>query len=141
MKKLICSIGEYGVVVNQKGDFLILKLAATEMFPHEAWMLPGGMLNVDDQPEFGLQREILEETNLTIGVISPIHTARWGFEAERKYAVFYLCKLSREQKIVLSSEHTEYKWVNFDAIDSISWHNQNSGIAVAKSNEILKNCL
>ncbi|MCD4704930.1 NUDIX domain-containing protein [bacterium] len=76
MKRLKCNVGEYGVLVNSRGKFLILKLPINKEFTKELWMLPGGRLNHDDQPEFGLKREILEETGLRAKVISPVYVAR-----------------------------------------------------------------
>lgn len=133
MKRLKCNVGEYGVIVNQRGEFLILKLAASKKYPKETWMLPGGRLDEDDHPERGLQREALEETGLKIKVISPVHTASWGTEKPPKYAVFFLCKTAEKQNITLSHEHTGYKWVKFSDIEKIPWHNQNSKIAAQKS--------
>ncbi len=133
MKRLKCNVGEYGVIVNKREEFLILSLPINKKYTKEAWMLPGGRLEEDDQPEFGLHREILEETGLKIKVISPIHTARWDIEAPSKYVVFFLCKSVGKQNVKLSHEHTEYKWIKFCDIDKISWHNINSKIAVKKS--------
>jgi 8-oxo-dGTP pyrophosphatase MutT (NUDIX family) len=62
MNTLLCNVGEYGVIVNQQEEFLIVKLAASEKFPEEKRMLPGGRLQENDYPELGLQREVKEET-------------------------------------------------------------------------------
>ena len=137
MKRLKCNVGEYGVIVNQRGEFLILSLPINKEFTKEEWMLPGGRLDENEQPEFGLQREVLEETSLKIKVVSPVHTARWGIEKPPKYAVFYLCKAVGKQKVVLSHEHTEYKWIKFSNIEKIPWHNKNSKIAAKKSKILL----
>lgn len=137
MKKLKCNIGEYGIIVNQQGELLILKLAASKKYPKETWMLPGGRLNIDDQPEEGLQREISEETGLKVKVISPCHVARWGSEKPPKYGVFFLCKLVGKQTVKISNEHVENKWIQFSDIEKISWHNVNSKIAIKKSRTLM----
>jgi 8-oxo-dGTP diphosphatase len=137
MKKLKCNIGEYGIIINERGEFLILKLAASKKFPQEPWMLPGGRLDIDDQPEQGLQREIMEETGLKVNVICPCHIARWGSEKPPKYGVFFLCKLVGKQNVKISSEHIESKWIKFNEIEKIFWHNQNSKIAAKKSKTLL----
>lgn len=137
MGKLKCNIGEYGVITNRKGEFLILKLPINKEFTKEMWMFPGGRLEKEEQPEAGLKREVLEETGLKIKIITPIHTARWGVENPAKYSVFYLCNLIREQSVKISFEHTESKWVNFKDIEKIHWHNINSKIAVKKVKKYL----
>lgn len=138
MIKLKCNVAEYGVIINQREEFLILKLKANKKFPKEAWMLPGGRLDENDQPEFGLQREVLEETSLKIKVIVPIYTARWGTEKPQKYVVFYLCKTIGKEDIKICHEHIEYKWIKFNEIDKINWHNQNSKTAIKKSKVIIE---
>ena len=137
MKRLKCNVGEYGVIVNQRGEFLILRLPLNKEFTKEMWMFPGGRLNADDQPEFGLQREVLEETGLKIKVISPVHVARWGIENPAKYSVFFLCKLVGKQDVKISNEHIESKWIKFSDIEKIPWHNINSKIAAKKSKILL----
>ena len=137
MKRLKCNVGEYGVIINPRGEFLILSLPINKEFTQKAWMLPGGRLDEDDQPEHGLQREVLEETGLKIKLISPVHTARWGTEKPPKYAVFFLCRTVGKQSVKLSHEHTEYKWIKFSDMEKIPWHNQNSKIATKKSKILL----
>ncbi len=137
MKKLKCNIGEYGIIVNQQGKFLILKLASSKKFPQETWMLPGGRLEIDDQPEAGLQREIFEETALKIKIICLCHVARWGLENPPKYGVFFLCKLVGKQEVKISPEHTEYRWISFNDLEKIPWHNINSKLAAKKSKILL----
>ena len=135
MKRLKCNVGEYGVIVNSRGEFLILRLPLNKEFTKEMWMLPGGRLDCDDQPELGLKREVLEETGLKIKVLTPVHVARWGIEKPPKYSVFFLCKLIGKQDVKISNEHTERKWIKFSDIEKIPWHNKNSKIAVKKAKD------
>lgn len=100
-------------------------------------MLPGGRWEIDDQPESGLQREILEETGLKVKISCPCHVARWGSEKPPKYGVFFLCKLVGKQEVKISPEHAEYRWISFADIEKIPWHNINSKLAAKKSKIIL----
>jgi len=137
MKRLKCNVGEYGIIVNQLGEFLILRLATSKKYPEEAWMLPGGRLDINDQPGQGLQREIMEETGLNVKVICPCHVARWGSEKPSKYGVFFLCKLTGKQTVKISHEHIESKWIKFSAIEKIPWHRAISKVAAKKSKKFL----
>jgi len=137
MKKLKCNVGEYGVIVNQRGEFLILRLAASKKFSKEAWMLPGGRLDADDQPKFCLKREVLEETGLKVKVIVPVHVAMWDTANPPKYSVFFLCRSIGKQNVKISHEHIESKWIKFNGIEKIPWHNNNSKIAAKKSKNLL----
>lgn len=138
MKRLKCNVGEYGIIINKKEEFLILRLPINKEFTKELWMFPGGRLNVDDYPEDGLKREVFEETGLKIKVIGPVHIARWGIENPPKYSVFFLCKLIGRQDINISHEHTEGKWIKFSEIEKVHWHNINSKIAAKKSKILIK---
>lgn len=133
MTKLKCNVGEYGVIVNSKKEFLILRLPINKEFKKEMWMFPGGRLEEDDQPELGLKREIAEETGLAVKILTPVHVARWGIEKPQKYSTFFLCKLLGKSKVILSKEHTDFRWVNFRSISKIRWHNKNSRIAAEKA--------
>jgi len=137
MERLKCNVGEYAVIVNKEKKFLILRLPLNKEFTKEMWMLPGGRLDSEDQPMFGLQREVTEETGLEVEVSLPVHVARWGIENPMKYSVFYLCKLIGGGVVKISSEHVDSKWVSFDEIESIPWHNVNSKVAVEKSKQLL----
>ena len=128
MKTLLCNIGEYGIIVNQQEEFLIVKLAASKEFPEEKRMLPGGRLNENDEPDSWLQREVKEETGLKIKVIQPIHVAKRG----QKYSVFFLCTVIGKQEVHISHEHIESRWVKFSENEIINRHNNNSKIAVDK---------
>ncbi len=136
MNKLICNVGEYSVVINKKKEFLILKLAKNKLYPEEKWMLPGGRLSTQDEPTLALQREIFEETGIKVEVIAPVHVALWGKQIP-KYSVFFISKVKEVQKIKLSEEHIDAKWVSFNQLNNISWHNENSKIAVEKSKKFL----
>jgi 8-oxo-dGTP diphosphatase len=140
MTHLKCYVGEYGVIVNREGEFLILRLPQSDEFPTEMWMLPGGWLESDDQPEEGLFREVTEETGLEVDIVAPVHTARWGIEDPPKYSVFYLCRVIGGSDAVISSEHTESRWIDFDEIGSVPWHNMNSRLAAEKASK-LRSCL
>jgi 8-oxo-dGTP diphosphatase len=136
MTHLKCNVGEYGVIMNGEGKFLILRLPKNNEFPTKMWMLPGGRLESDDQPEDGLRREVLEETGLNVDIVAPIHTARWGIEDPQKYSVFYLCHVIGGSDAVISSEHVDSRWIGFDEIGSIPWHNINSRLAAEKATRL-----
>lgn len=137
MGKLKCNIGEYGIILNKQEKFLILQLPINKEFTKELWMFPGGRLESGEQPELGLKREVFEETGLRVDVVIPAHTARWGIENPAKYSVFYMCRIIGKENIAISKEHVAYKWVDFEEINKISWHNINSKIASKKTKKLL----
>ncbi|MHC3820055.1 NUDIX hydrolase [Streptomyces sp. DT9] len=57
------SVSVAGVVVRQDGRLLAIRRA-----DNGAWELPGGVLELDEAPETGVRREVLEETGIHVDV-------------------------------------------------------------------------
>ena len=51
------------IITNENGDLLLLDHV---MRPASGWGLPGGFINVGEQPEAAIKREIREETGLEL---------------------------------------------------------------------------
>jgi 8-oxo-dGTP diphosphatase len=108
-KHLLAEIAQKAIITNSQNQVLL-----TKDLNDPLWELPGGRLNVDESPEEGLEREILEEVGLEIKVIAPFLTGlRKNFEGNIRFMVVYLCELiNPDQKIHLQeNEIGEYKWV------------------------------
>jgi 8-oxo-dGTP diphosphatase len=103
-------------LIEKDGKVLVLSI------PHLGADLPGGKIQVGEF-DFGksLQREVLEETGLTIAVGVPISTGYFRFHpqvlqknkkaSEFIYIVAYICTyISGEVR--LSDEHESYQWVS-----------------------------
>ena len=77
-------------------------------YPNE-WDFPGGHIHEDEDEIVGLKREVKEET--TLDIASPVQVHQQGrikFYKTRQY----------NGTIKLSEEHTEYKWVTIEELDS-----------------------
>jgi 8-oxo-dGTP pyrophosphatase MutT (NUDIX family) len=102
-------------LIEKDGKVLVLSI------PLIGADLPGGKIQVGEF-DFGksLQREVLEETGLTISVGTPVSTGYFRFNpqalkkdkaSEFVYIVAYTCSyLSGD--IQLSDEHESYQWVS-----------------------------
>src|SRR5262245_42920607 len=55
------SVSVAGVVVREDGRVLVIKRA-----DNGAWEAPGGVLELDERPEEGACREVLEETGIKV---------------------------------------------------------------------------
>jgi 8-oxo-dGTP diphosphatase len=97
------------IVVNSEGKFLTLK----KSYAKKTWDLPGGAVEIPEEHEVGLRREIREETGLEVGTgIKPLSVSSGYNHEEGEYFLFIgyvVVALSSEVKI--SSEHTEFRWV------------------------------
>lgn len=108
---------KYGIavkafIVNDKEELLILKRDPNDVYKPGKWDNPGGKLEKDEDLIAGLKRETKEETNLDIEIILPLNVKTIKINEEMIVSlIIFLCK-PKSEKIILSEEHTEYKWVS-----------------------------
>jgi 8-oxo-dGTP diphosphatase len=101
---------------KRKG-FINVKQKYAKLDVKNIWDLPGGRLFLNEDIKKALKREVLEETSLDIRIIKDIGK-KWSFIAldNKKIIVTnFSCSLKNKEdqnKIILSEEHEEYKWVS-----------------------------
>ncbi len=95
------------------GKVLIAKRKEEKMFSG-MWDIPGGKLEDNESLYTGIKREVLEETGLEItDILCTLSSILFVASIGDKPTIFrnlYLCKATGE--ITLSSEHSEYLWVD-----------------------------
>ncbi|HEX2859636.1 MAG TPA: NUDIX hydrolase [Alphaproteobacteria bacterium] len=107
----IGQVSEHAVIFNGEGRILLLVHGGEYSGKSH---LPGGRMDIGDQPGQGLLREIEEETGLTdVELIVPCSTSRWGAMEPTKYSVAYLARVEGVPDIVLPEHeaHEGYEWV------------------------------
>ena len=85
-------VGVVGVVINQSKQILLLKHTYRHKYP---WGLPGGWLKRGEQPMQALQREIMEETGMTIEVVRPLMVE--GDEDWPRVDLIFLCRVINDE--------------------------------------------
>lgn len=102
-------IAQRAIILRSDKKFLALQ-AVGKKYP---WELPGGGVSIPESLHDGIQREIREETGLTISVFTPFFVDSRHDKKERCYSIF-LCYSSNAHTdtIVISKEHSGYKWVS-----------------------------
>lgn len=99
------------IVYNSEGKFLALKRS----YGGQHWDVPGGGVEIPENHEVALRREVLEETGLEISEIKPLVVDSGYNKEEDAYFLFigFTCNCDATTSIIkLSNEHTEYQWVN-----------------------------
>lgn len=95
-----------GVIAMPEAGLLVLKRATDGK-----WEIPGGRLEENEAVIDGLQREIDEETGLSVEVQGPVHTTAWRNERdEGRFAAHYHCTTAHDD-VTLSGEHVDAEWV------------------------------
>lgn len=106
-------------IVNQKRQLLIIKRRPNDVHKPGVWDLPGGRLELGENPFDGLKRETKEEINLGIEILNPLQIHHFTRDDGQKITmIVFLCK-SSISKVRLSEEHTDYKWVSIDDAKSL----------------------
>jgi len=106
-----------GIVVYN-GKTLVMKRVRPSTDGLGWWEMPGGGLEYGETPHEALKRELKEETGLDIRIIKPIYT----FTAIRPHyqtvGIGFL-SIPANDHVVLSEEHTDYKFVDKDELKDI----------------------
>jgi len=97
------------LVFNGERKFLAIKRS----YGNETWDIVGGAVEIPENHEKALRREIKEEAGLEVTDLEPLKVESAYNEDEEAYVLFigYRCNAVTED-IKLSKEHTSYKWVS-----------------------------
>lgn len=100
-----------GIIVKNK-KILVIKRASNDEIGGDTWECVGGKIEFGEDLEEALIREIKEEVGLTISVDRLLYATTFKTNPSRQVVILtYLCN-SDSTKVILSQEHTDYKWVS-----------------------------
>lgn len=96
------------IVLNREDKFLVLKAS----YKGFRWDLPGGAVEIPEEHEAALKREVKEEVGIDVKDIVPLVVETGYNKDEDSYVIFigYKCRAVSEN-VKLSGEHTECRWV------------------------------
>lgn len=98
-------------VIMDGNRFLVLKKVKPSKDQFGYWELPGGGMEYDETPVEAMCREAKEETGLDITVDEVISTFHVGKDDRQIVGIIFRAHVE-EPHVVLSSEHTEYRFVS-----------------------------
>ena len=105
-------------IVNDKNELLLVKRHDNEIQCPGAWEIPGGRLELGEDPFEALKRETKEETNLDIEIQNPLRVHHFERDdGQRITMISFLCR-PKSNSVVLSEEHTDYKWIEIEKANS-----------------------
>ena len=92
------------IIFNDSGEVLLLK---HRFRAGSGWGIPGGFLELDEQPEQALRRELQEEIGLDVHHVE-IFTAR-SFKKPRQVEILFRCRANAQVKPqTIEVEHAEW---------------------------------
>jgi 8-oxo-dGTP diphosphatase len=110
-------------LIFHRDRILVLRRSST----HPKWAhqpdLPGGMIELDESPEVGLSREILEETGLKISIkksdlVYDKHIRTFD------HHFIYMARIDGNiPKLDISWEHDKFSWQTIDEIINAEYPN------------------
>ncbi len=106
-------VGVTGIIFNADGEVLLVK----HTYRGKGWSLPGGYMKAKEHPKEGLEREIFEETQLTVSADErlKIRTDRETARLDITYVGTFI-----GGEFVPSAEVSDAKFFAFDRLPELS---------------------
>jgi 8-oxo-dGTP diphosphatase len=110
------------VIRNSEGKYLILKRHPGEIAYPNMYTFPGGKVEGNDSIEETLVKEVEEEIGLILKPGKILLKDKTFIRPDDQTAKVwsYLCEVVSDLPIKLSSDFTDYKWVNLDELKKLS---------------------
>ena len=110
-------------VIKKDGNILATQRGYGEF--KGKWEFPGGKIEVGENLEQALIREIKEETNALINVIEYISTVEYDYEKFHLIMHTYLCELLEDLEFVYHDdktlEHENMVWLDLKNLEHLDW--------------------
>jgi len=97
-------------IVNGNQELLLLKRSDDNPHAPGVWEVPGGRLEIGENPFEGLKRETREEANIDIEILNPLRIHHFVRDDKQRITMItFLCKpISAD--VSISKEHTDFSW-------------------------------
>jgi mutator protein MutT len=105
--------GAHAIIFNTEGHVLLLK----KTYGDKGWSLPGGGVDPGETIHQALLRECREE--LGIEVQDVVLTGFYYHSRLNAQVGIFRCSIPKGSEIILSSEHSEYKWMHLSELSEV----------------------
>tara|TARA_Y100000748_G_scaffold136828_1_gene114782 strand:+ start:551 stop:1012 length:462 start_codon:yes stop_codon:yes gene_type:complete len=115
--------------------FLLLKRAKTKMYEH-IWQGVAGKIEKGEKSWETAKRELKEETGLKPNKMFIVdHVSKFYEQIDDRINLVPVFGIEvNKQEVILSDEHSEYKWVTIDeALDLLVWTGQKQAIKIVNN--------
>lgn len=110
-------IAIHGLIKNGN-KYLVTHRSPSENYAPGYWDIPGGEFEGDESdPMVALNREIKEETNLTVKTGKIIHLfSEIQSPTRHQFQAIYDCEYQGGEIVLDTNEHDEYRWLTLEEI-------------------------
>jgi 8-oxo-dGTP diphosphatase len=113
------------LVINDKSEILVLTLGKHLKYPEKSYRpdLPGGVVDSGESEQLAVIREVQEECGIDLDAskikLAYSETAYYEKENKSVTKLLYITHLDDTPSIILSWEHSDYKWVSTNELQTI----------------------
>jgi 8-oxo-dGTP diphosphatase len=98
--------------IIKDNNLFIVKRSKKDVQNPDIWEIPGGRLELGEDPTLGLMREIKEETGMQIEVHDPLSVRHFErSDGQVITMIIFLCTTKDNELIRLSKEHSDHEWI------------------------------
>lgn len=107
------------VLIQKDNKYLVIKRSPNDVYKPNLWDTPGGIIKFGEKIIDALVRETKEESGLTVKVGNVIFCNDFVNGNRHQFDLVYLCEyIDGDVKLNLK-EHTEFKWVDLEELESL----------------------
>lgn len=118
---------------KKKIEFLILKRAKDQIYPN-IWQMVTGKIKENETAKEAAIREIKEETGflpISMWVVPNVNSYYSPQKDEICLIPVLLAEVENSSKVVISDEHSNYRWVNYKKAKSLfAWPGQKRSLEI-----------
>ena len=106
------------IIFDQNQRILVTQRSATMPLPLK-WEFPGGKVEAHESAEESLHREIKEELDLDIQIISALSPTIHQYATKTIRLIPFVCRIVSGQ--ITLYEHRDYRWLKPGELLSLDW--------------------
>ncbi len=121
-KKITKQITVFAALVIHDGKILMVKRHEPECpEAHLKWEFPGGKAEFGELPERAIEREILEETGITVKakrLLPIVYSSMWDYAWGKQHVLMFAfeCDYVSEQEAMKDHHVAEIEWVKIEEV-------------------------
>lgn len=97
------------------------------------WDFPGGCVDLDEDVNDVIKREVIEELQIKLNDAKPFHIDSGRGDRTSQYMFVLFFSRNYEGEIKLSHEHKQFRWVSFDELENYDFYLNEKRLNAVKS--------